>query len=881
MATEQVQREGYELPLQKLRDLAPDILWRDIPIISPDLSPIEVCHTVGEWYLAHSGDARRREAGQFFTPPIIARYMAHVAGTLHNHIRILDPGAGVGILACAICESAIAQQVFALTIVAYESDPVLYTLCSFTLNHARDILHHHGIELSIELHQQDFLEAMAEQMTQTSLWSRSLRPEHPFDLAILNPPYFKVNQKDTRAKLVKDLAQGRTNMYTMFMSLAASALRAGGRYVSITPRSFACGAYFKQFRQQFFATITPELIHVFDSRKAAFEDAQVLQENIILVGVKKGIASVDPPSVSISRSRGLDDLADPLIQAAPRRFIIDDKQKDPILHLPVSDIDTHLLQAFRCWNTSLATHGLEISTGPVVAFRASDVLTSSEDVKRGQAVPLLWLQHIHRLHIAWPLEHFDKPQAVLRQAGQKLLVKNTAQVILRRFSAKEEPRRITAAVLPDGAFGTELIALENHLNYVYRPGGTLSSEEALGIAAFLNSTLVDRYFRITNGNTQVNATELRKLPLPAWERITRIGERVASLQDELDFDAMERIIMEELEDVLIVGSEEDDLQLPVLKDSRISMGKIQEAQRILRDLGLPPAQQNEISALTLLALCNLSETTSWLNVSQQPLTVHNMMGFVGRHYGRTYAENTREVVRRQVIHQFEQARIVDRNPDEHTRPTNSPHTCYGLTDDALKVLAQFGTHTWEEAVAHFLAQHGALWEHYQQSRQAMALPLKLADGSQLYLTPGKHNELQIAVIEKFGPRYAANATVLYLGDAANKFLIYEREKLEQLGMPITAHDKLPDIILYHEAKNWLYLIEAVTSHGPVSHKRRYELEKLLKQCTAKRVYLSAFLNFAEFKRHTPQIAWETEVWIAEIPEHMIHYNGEKFLGPHQ
>ncbi len=163
----------------------------------------------------------------------------------------------------------------------------------------------------------------------------------------------------------------------------------------------------------------------------------------------------------------------------------------------------------------------------------------------------------------------------------------------------------------------------------------------------------------------------------------------------------------------------------------------------------------------------------------------------------------------------------------------------------------------------------------------MALPLKLADGNQLYLTPGKHNELQIAIIEKFGPRYAKDAVVLYVGDAANKFVIYEQEELKQLGVPITTHDKLPDIILYHEEKNWLYLIEAVTSHGPVSHKRRYELEKLLKSSTAKPVYITAFVNFAAFRRHAPHIAWETEVWIAETPEHMIHYNGEKFLGPYE
>ena len=302
------------------------------------------------------------------------------------------------------------------------------------------------------------------------------------------------------------------------------------------------------------------------------------------------------------------------------------------------------------------------------------------------------------------------------------------------------------------------------------------------------------------------------------EQLIRIGQQVETLKVKQDFDKTERIVMGELGKDLIVGNEEDDIQLPILQDSRISMGKIQEAQRILQELGLPPAQQNEISALTLLALCNLSETVP----SKETITIHNMMGFMKQHYGRIYAENTREVVRRQVIHQFEQARIVDRNPDDPTRPTNSPNTCYALTEDALDLLRQYGTQTWEDTVTYFLEKHGALWEHYQRSRQSVALPLKLADGQQLYLTPGKHNKLQIAII-------------LYLGDAANKFMIYERERLEQL----------------------------------------------LKECTAKRVYLSAFLDFAEFRRHTPHIAWETEVWIAEIPEHMIHYNGEKFLGPYE
>lgn len=881
MVMEQVRNQKtLSLPLDELRKVAPDISGAAVPEITSNLSPVEVCQILGEWYKNYSNAAHRRDAGQFFTPPIVARYMANLAGALHNQMRVLDAGTGAGILACAVCELAKVQQLSELTIVAYEPDPVLFVLCSFTLDYARNFLLEHGVKLFIELHQQDFLEAMATRLTRRSLWSSDLQPEQPFDLTILNPPYFKVNQADNRAKLVKDVAHGRTNMYTMFMSLAASSLRIGGQFISITPRSFASGTYFKQFRQQFFDIITPELIHLFDSRRSAFEDADVLQENIILAGIKKGITAVDEPYVSISRSRGIKDLAHPLIQQLQRSLIIDVKQKDPVLHLPTSDIDIHLLQAFRQWNNRLATFGLEISTGPVVPFRTEDMLTSVENVQRGKAVPLLWLQHVHRMDIKWPLKQFDKPQGILRKADQKLLVKNTTQIILRRFSAKEEARRITAAVLAEDAFDSDLIALENHLNYLYRPGGTLSSEEATGIAAFLNSSLVDRYFRIANGNTQVNATELRKLPFPPLEQLIRLGQRIIHLHIEQDFEQTEQIVMEELGKDLIVGSEEDDLQLPILKDSRISMGKIQEAQCILQELGLPPAQQNEISALTLLALCNLDETTSWTKASKQLITIHNLMGYMKQHYGRTYAENTREFARRQVIHQFEQARLVDRNPDDPTRQTNSPNTCYALTEEACEMLRQFGTSTWENAVTNFLALHGALWEHYQRNRRAIALPLKLADGNQVYLTPGKHNELQIAVIETFGPRFTPDAVVLYLGDAANKFVVYEKEKLEELGVPITMHDKLPDIILYDKTKNVLFLIEAVTSHGPVSHKRLFELEKLLKNCIPKRVYISAFLDFAEYGRHKSKISWETEVWIAEVPEHMIHYNGDERMRYH-
>ena len=328
MAIEHVQ-SNYPLPLHELHSLAPDILWSNAPDILPDLSPVEVCQMVGEWYVAQTSHTRRHAAGQYFTPPVVARYMAYVAGELHNQSWVLDPGAGIGILISAVCETAFAQHISALSVAAYEIDPILCALCTFTLNYARNWLYERGIELGFEIHQQDFVQAMAEQLTQTTLWSSRPQLQHPFDLVILNPPYFKVNQEDVRAQAVKNIVHGRTNMYTMFMSLAASSLRVGGRFVSITPRSFASGAYFKHFRRQFFSIITTELIHLFDSRRSAFEEANVLQENIILAGVRTGLASVEAPTIAISRSQGIDDLSFPFIQHMQRHLIIDSEAKRP------------------------------------------------------------------------------------------------------------------------------------------------------------------------------------------------------------------------------------------------------------------------------------------------------------------------------------------------------------------------------------------------------------------------------------------------------------------------------------------------------------------------------------------------------------------------
>jgi len=310
------------------------------------------------------------------------------------------------------------------------------------------------------------------------------------------------------------------------------------------------------------------------------------------------------------------------------------------------------------------------------------------------------------------------------------------------------------------------------------------------------------------------------------------------------------------------------------------MNKILEAQEILKAIGLPPAQYNEMAALTLLALCNVKEDDNWAKATRQSLGVtKGIMTFVNEYYGKAYAPNTRETFRRHVLHQFVQARVADYNPHDPTLPVNSPRAHYAITLDALNVVRAYQTPDWQDAVATFIDAVGELSKIYLKGREMTQIPVTISEGLVLQLSAGKHNEVQAAIVEEFAPRFANGGKLLYLGDTAKKDLFVDTETLARLGVPIDQHSKLPDVVIYDESRNWLFLIEAVTSHGPVSPKRIVELEEFLKDCNVGKVYVTAFPDMAEFRKHSNNIAWETEVWITEIPDHMIHFNGDRFMGP--
>ncbi len=319
------------------------------------------------------------------------------------------------------------------------------------------------------------------------------------------------------------------------------------------------------------------------------------------------------------------------------------------------------------------------------------------------------------------------------------------------------------------------------------------------------------------------------------------------------------------------------------------MEKVEEAAKILKELGLPEKQQNERSSLTLLALCNIRKTSKWKDAEAICMSVvgnkknakyPGIIRYISKYYKKEYAENSRETIRRQTLHQFIQAGIVVQNPENPSLPTNSKDNHYKLTHEALEVIKSFRTRKWKTELKKWRENHIALKDKYRKEREKKLIPLVLKNGNKLQFSPGKHNELQIAIIEKFAPRFAPDSFLVYVGDTARKSLYIDEKILQEIGIAFDEHKKLPDVILFDKKKNWLFLIEAVTSHGPISPKRLTELETVFKNIEISKIYVSAFPDLDEFKKNAKDISWETEIWIMNVPDHMIHFNGDKFLGPY-
>lgn len=785
--------------------------------------------------------------------------MASMFEAAHENINLLDAGAGVGSLTAAFISEVCGRprKPKAIHATAYEIDLQLAEYLESTLEQCRGACESSGIRFGYHLIRGDFIDEGV----------RSLRQEmfgtvRRFNCAIMNPPYKKINSDSQMRLALREIGVETSNIYTGFLSVVQHLLEAAGELVAITPRSFCNGMYFKPFREMFLSTMALKRIHVFDSRQVAFKEDEVLQENVIFHAVK---GESEAETITVSSSTGPeDDFA--TTRAVPYQQVVRPSDREHYIHIVPDEFGASIAEFMATLHSKLPDLEIQVSTGRVVDFRATKFLRDNPESKN---VPLIYPRNFEDGFVRWPKLGGNKPQALAILDGvEELLVPKGVYVLVKRFSSKEERRRVVAAIYDPERIDAERIGFENHTNYYHRDGAGLPLNLAKGLAAFLNSTLVDLYFRQFSGHTQVNATDLKNFKYPTVEQLERLGSQIGEEfpeQATLDINVQEIFTLPE----------------SVVKDPVEAKKKIDEATEILKSLGVPRDQQNERSALTLLSLLELKPGKPWSDAKAPLMGITPMMDFFREHYGKDYKPNTRESVRRQTVHQFLDAGIVVINPDQPERPTNSGKTVYQIEPDLLKLLKTWGTAKWEKNIKTYLSSVDTLRKRYAQEREMKRIPIEVPPGKVITLSPGGQNILVEKIIADFCEIFTPGGKMVYVGDTEDKFAYYDESLLKSLGVSIESHGKMTDVVVYHVQKNWLVLIEAVTAHGPVNPKRKMELVKLFRGSKAGLVFVTAFLDRATMVKYLDEISWETEVWVAESPTHVIHFNGERFLGPYE
>lgn len=802
--------------------------------------------------------ARKSDLGQFMSPAPVAKLMAELLAENHPEVRLLDAGAGVGSLSAGAVAELCRRKNKPKSIVvsAFEIDDHMIPYLTDTMTLCEAECEKAGIEFCGKVIHGNFLEEAASRL-EDSLFKKG---GEQFNCAILNPPYKKIGAKSEERRLLKAINADSSNIYTGFLAAAVHLLEDGGELVAITPRSFCNGSYFRGFRAFFLEAMGLTHLHVFESRQQAFKDDEVLQENIIMRAVKSGAKD----KVTITCGVDAND-HEPLTRTSKYSGVVNSNDPQSFIYVSADELGMHVANRMATLSDSVSDLGLTISTGRVVDFRAKEYLRA---VPNGNTVPLIWAFHFVDGEIKWQKEGAKKPEAIVRDESiLKQLVPDGNYVLVKRFSAKEEKRRVVASVFEGGKLGFDDVGFENHLNFFHESGHGMSLELARGLAVFLNSTLVDAYFRQFNGHTQVNATDLRSIRYPTASQLVTMGKTVGKrtlTQAEID----------QLVDKELGMNEQGGIDPAAVRE------KVEQAVVLLKVLGLPRQQLNERSGLTLLALLGLKPEMKWKEASAPLCGITPMMDFFRDYYGKEYKPNTRETVRRQSVHQFLDAGLIVANPDRLDRPVNSPKAVYQIEASALELLQGFGGKSWKKDLQTYLSTIKTLKEKYAQEREMKRIPVKLAAGMEITLSPGGQNVLVKEIVDQFAPCFASPGKFIYVGDTDEKYAYFDEDALKELGVTLNAHGKMPDVLIHYTEKNWLLLIEAVTSHGPINPKRQKELRKLFGRSQAGLVYVTTFLTRKAMIAYLDEISWETEVWVAESPTHMIHFNGKRFLGPY-
>jgi len=808
-----------------------------------------------------NNSSRQGELGQYLTPLPVARFMASLFDEIAHDVILLDPGAGTGVLTAAFLQEMVHRRDVPQHIraICYELDSLMADYLDSTLQACKTFGDVNKLHFDGTVFRTDFIQWSVEKLQLKGSFFEESLPR--FTHCILNPPYKRIHGNSEHRARLKKIGIETTNLYSAFLALAIHLLAPGGELVAIVPRSFCNGPYFREFRQLLLANMSIRQLHTFESRDQLFAKDNVLQENIIIHAVKE----IQNEKVLITSSSGID-FEGMTQREVPFVQVVKPKDSDAVIHIAVSEVDQMVVDRISVFQHTLNDIGINVSTGPVIDFRLQEDIR--KDTESG-TYPLIYPNHFKHGFVQWPNSQGRKPNAIVESDNsRRWLMKNGWYVLTRRFSSKEERRRIIAVLHNPQRVPGKKIGFENHINIFHAHKEGLDPTIAKGLAIYLNSTLIDLYFRQFSGHTQVNATDLRALHYPSLKILRRLGGYV--LETFPDQDQIDHLLDEVINEMTSTKTRNP---LPIHR-------RVQEALTILNILGLPKAQRNERSALTLLALVGLEPEYDWRNAKAPLIGITPIIEFIYNHYGKRYAPNTRETIRRQTMHQFIEAGIAISNPDDPARPINSPKWCYQIAPATLSLLRTFGTDSWDDALKNYLQQQPALVEKYEQRRLLKMIPLELPGKQNLLLTPGKHSELIKSIIEEFGPRFASGAKVLYVGDTGEKMLLFDKDTFAKLGLTFDSHGKFPDVVLYQPQKKWLFLIEAVTSHGPVNAKRHAELAALFSPARADIVYVTAFPDRHLLARYLTEISWETEVWVAASPGHLIHFDGDHFLGPY-
>ena len=477
---------------------------------------------------AHTRE-RKEELGQFLTAAPVASFMASMFGPLPPVIRLLDAGAGAGALTAAfvtrLCERN--DEVSAIEATLYEFDPLILEALSATMGECERRCTAAGIRFTFTIHSADFIQEMSARLADDLFGSMPLA----FDAAIANPPYRKISTDSAERRALRSVGVETSNLYTGFISLIQRLLAPGGQLVGITPRSFCNGPYFRPFREDFLDSMELRRLHVFESRQAAFRNDSVLQENIIFHAVK---GRNQPREMIISSSSG--ERGDVITKAVvPFVEVVHPHDAEKFIHIPSAASHATAKEAMDGLSSSLASLGVTVSTGRVVDFRLKESLRKQPE---SGTVPLVYPCHFNGGSVHWPKLKARKPNAILdNDETRPWLVPAGLYLLTKRFTSKEERRRLVACMFDPDQVKAERVGFENHLNYFHTNGHGLERSLAAGLFAFLNSTVVDQYFRSFSGHTQVNATDLRTLAYPDSDTLKAMGREMKALdlsQPEID-----------------------------------------------------------------------------------------------------------------------------------------------------------------------------------------------------------------------------------------------------------------------------------------------------------------------------------------------------------